>query len=181
MTKVFIGGSRRVTRLNADVQRRIDKIIEQGFPILVGDANGADKAVQAYLRSRRYNKVDVFCTAGDCRNNIGDWPIRTVPAPAGSRGFDYYAVKDDRMAEEASIGLMIWDSKSVGTLMNMARLLRRGKSVVVYIVPDRRFVTLSSRDDWERLVSESARDTRHKALRSAFELEASPTKQATLL
>ncbi len=106
MTKVFIGGSRRVTRLNADVQRRINKIIEQGFPILVGDANGADKAVQTYLRSRRYHKVDVFCTAGDCRNNVGDWPIRTVPAPAGSRGFDYYAVKDDRMAEEASVGLM---------------------------------------------------------------------------
>ena len=132
MTKVFIGGSRRVTRLNADVQRRIDKIIEQGFPILVGDANGADKAVQTYLRSRHYSKVDVFCTAGDCRNNVGDWPIRTVPAPAGSRGFDFYALKDDRMAEEASVGLMIWDSKSVGTLMNMARLLRRRKNVVVY-------------------------------------------------
>ena len=87
MTKVFIGGSRRVTRLNADVQRRIDKIIEQGFPILVGDANGADKAVQMYLRSRCYPKVDVFCTGGDCRNNVGDWPIRTVPAPAYSRVF----------------------------------------------------------------------------------------------
>jgi hypothetical protein len=181
MTKVFIGGSRRVTRLNADVQRRIDQIIEQGFPILVGDANGADNAVQTYLRSRRYHKVDVFCAAGDCRNNVGDWPIRTVPAPAGSRGFDYYAVKDDRMAEEASVGLMIWDSKSVGTLMNMARLLRRGKSVVVYIVPGKRFVTLSNRDDWDRLVSESAQDIRHKALRSAFELERSPRKQATLL
>jgi len=181
MTKVFIGGSRRVTRLNAEVQRRVDKIIEQGFPILVGDANGADKAVQTYLRSRRYNKVDVFCTGGDCRNNVGNWPVKAVPAPAGSRGFDFYAVKDDRMAEEASVGLMIWDSKSVGTLMNMARLLRRGKSVVVYIVPDKRFVTLSNRDDWERLVTESALDTRHKALRSPFELEGSPTKQATLL
>jgi len=181
MTKVFIGGSRRVTRLNADVQRRIDKIIEQGFPILVGDANGADKAIQTYLRSRRYHKVDVFCTAGDCRNNVGDWSIRTVPAPAGSRGFDYYAVKDDRMAEEATVGLMIWDGKSVGTLMNMARLLRRGKSVVAYIVPDKRFITLSNRDDWERLVSESAQGIRHRALRSAFELEKSSTKQATLL
>jgi hypothetical protein len=181
MTKVFIGGSRRVTRLNADVQRRIDKIIQQGFPILVGDANGADKAVQTYLRSRRYDKVDVFCSAGECRNNVGDWPIRAVPAPAGSSGFDFYAVKDDRMAEEASVGLMIWDSKSVGTLMNMARLLRRDKSVVVYIVPDKRFVTLSSRGDWERLVSESAQDIRHKALRSAFAIERSATKQATLL
>ena len=181
MTKVFIGGSRRVTRLNADVQRRIDKIIQQGFPIVVGDANGADKAVQTYLRSRHYHKVDVFCSAGDCRNNVGDWPIKAVPVPTGSRGFDFYAVKDDRMAEEASVGLMIWDGKSVGTLMNMARLLRRSKSVVVYIVPDRRFVTLSSRDDWERLVAATAGSTRHKALRSAFELEISPTKQATLL
>ena len=40
--------------------------------------------------------------------------------------------------------------------------------MVVYIVPHKRFVTLSNRDDWERLVSESALDTRHKALRSAW-------------
>jgi hypothetical protein len=181
MTKVFIGGSRKVTRLHPDVRRRIDKIIEQGFPILVGDANGADKAVQTYLFSRRYGKVDVFCSAGDCRNNVGEWPIKAVSVPAGSRGFDFYAVKDDRMAEEASVGLMIWDGESVGTLVNMARLLRRGKSVVVYLVPDRRFVTLSSRGDWERLVSAKAGRTRHKALRSAFEPETSPTTQTTLL
>lgn len=181
MTKVFVGGSRRVSRLHLDVRRRIDKIIEQGLPILVGDANGADKAVQAYLFSRRYGKVDVFCSAGDCRNNVGHWPVKAVSVPTGSRGFDFYAVKDDRMAEEASVGLMIWDGDSVGTLVNMARLLRRGKNVVVYIVPDRRFVTLSSRDDWERLVSGKAGGTRHKALRSAFEPETSPTKQATLL
>ena len=79
MTKVFIGGSRRVTRLSAEVQRRIDKIIEQGFPILVGDVNGADKAVQTYLRDRHYRKVDVFCAGGRCRNNVGDWPPTNVP------------------------------------------------------------------------------------------------------
>ena len=91
MTKVFIGGSRRVTRLNADVQRRIDKIIEQGFAILVGDANGADKAVQTYLRTRRYNKVDVFCTAvtaetmsvtgrsGQCRHRLEAGALTITP------------------------------------------------------------------------------------------------------
>jgi hypothetical protein len=94
---------------------------------------------------------------------------------------DVDAVKDDRMAEEASVGLMIWDGDSVGTLVNMARLLRRGKNVVAYIVPDGRFLTLSSRDDGKRLVSAKAGGTRHKALRSAFEPETSPTKQATLL
>jgi len=52
MTKVFIAGSRQLSRLNADVKRRIDTMIDKGFTILVGDANGADKAVQRYLPKR---------------------------------------------------------------------------------------------------------------------------------
>jgi hypothetical protein len=52
MTKVFIAGSRRLSRLNADVKRRIDTTIEKDFTILVGDANGADKAVQRYLAEK---------------------------------------------------------------------------------------------------------------------------------
>lgn len=48
MTKVFIAGSRQLSRLNAEVKRRIDTMIEKGFTVLVGDANGADKAVQRY-------------------------------------------------------------------------------------------------------------------------------------
>ena len=79
MTKVFIGGSRRVSRLNADVRRRIDRIIEQGFPVFVGDANGADKAVQKYLQSRGYEAVEVFCSGGQCRNNLGNWPVGLLP------------------------------------------------------------------------------------------------------
>ena len=54
MTKVFIAGSRRLSRLNAEVKRRIDTMIEKDFTILVGDANGADKAVQRYLAEKGY-------------------------------------------------------------------------------------------------------------------------------
>lgn len=43
MKKVFIAGSRRLSHLNEDVKGRIDTMIEKGFTILVGDANGADK------------------------------------------------------------------------------------------------------------------------------------------
>ena len=50
MTKVFIAGSRQLSRLTADVKRRIDTMIEKGFTILIGDANGADKAVQRFQR-----------------------------------------------------------------------------------------------------------------------------------
>ena len=162
MTKVFIGGSRRVSRLNDEVRRRIDRFIEQGFPVLVGDANGADKAVQEYLRSRGYDRVEVFCTDGECRNNLGNWAMRAVPAPKGKEGFQFYAAKDQRMAEEASVGFMIWDGKSVGTLMNVFRLLRRRKNVVIYTVPSKEFSTLRDESDWQRFLSQCGRDVRQR-------------------
>src|SRR3970282_506020 len=167
MPQVFIGGSRRVSQLNADVRRRRDRIIEQGVPVFVGDANGADKAVQKYLESRGYEAVEVFCSGGECRNNLGKWPVRAVATGQARRDFDYYAAKDEQMAHDASVGLMIWDGKSAGTLANAARLLRQDKKVVVYATPAKRFLTLKTEADWERLVSGCRRDVREKIFRDA--------------
>ncbi len=142
-TKVFIGGSRGLSRLNQDVKRRIDKIIDKGFMVIIGDANGVDKAVQRYLSSRHYSNVVVFCIEGSCRNNIGDWPTRTVAASdPRRRDFAYYSTKDRAMVEEADYGLMLWDGRSRGTLTNIVHLVRQGKPVVVYIAPGRSFYTL---------------------------------------
>lgn len=151
MTKVFIGGSRRISRLDAEVQRRIDRMIEKRLPVIVGDANGADKAVQDYLRSKDYDLVEVFCSGGACRNNRGGWPTRTVPVPSGGKrkDFSFYATKDRAMAEEATVGLMLWDSESVGTVMNVLRLIQRHKKVVVYVAPKHDFVDVKSERDWE--------------------------------
>jgi len=169
MTKVFIGGSRRISRLNVEVRRRIDRIIEQGFAVVVGDANGADKAVQKYLQSRGYEKVEVFCSGGECRNNLGRWPVRAVASLQARKDFDYYAAKDEQMAQEASVGFMIWDGKSAGTLANAARLLRQNKKVVVYATPAKRFLTLKEETEWEHLASTCGRDLREKVLRSVSE------------
>jgi len=43
---VFVAGSRQISRLPAEVKTRLDTMVQKGFQILVGDANGADKAVQ---------------------------------------------------------------------------------------------------------------------------------------
>ena len=166
MTKVFIGGSRRVSRLNDDVKRRIDRIIEQGFPVIIGDANGADKAVQQYLQSRGYNAVEVFCSGGECRNNLGKWPVRAVDTGQARKDFSFYAAKDEQMAREASVGLMIWDGKSAGTLANAVRLVRQEKKVVIYSPPGKRFLTLKVESDWEHLMSTCGRDVQEKILRS---------------
>ncbi len=142
-TKVFIAGSRRLSRLTNDVKRRIENIVDKGFTVIVGDANGADKAVQQYLSGRNYNNVVVFCMEGGCRNNIGGWPTRTIKAAdAGRRNFAYYSTKDRAMAEEADYGLMLWDGQSRGTLRDVVDLVRKGKPVVVYLAPNKSFYTL---------------------------------------
>jgi hypothetical protein len=146
-TKVFIAGSRRLSQLNSDVKRRIDNIVDKGFTVIVGDANGVDKAVQRYLNGRNYTHVEVFCMKGDCRNNVGGWPTRAITAAdTGRRDFAYYSTKDRAMAEEADYGLMLWDGRSRGTLTNIVHLVREGKPVVVYLAPDRSFYTLRGSD-----------------------------------
>jgi hypothetical protein len=150
--RVFVGGSRRLSRLNKDVKCRLDRVIEKGLTVIVGDANGADKAVQRYLSSKRYEKVIVFCMAGECRNNLGSWPTRQVTAASDvRRGSLYYGTKDRAMGSEADYGLMLWDGKSRGTLTNIEDLLRREKPVVVYLAADGSFVTLRQLSQLARL------------------------------
>lgn len=146
-TKVFIAGSRGLSRLNKDVRCRIDKIVDKGLMVIVGDANGVDKAVQRYLSNRHYSNVMVFCMERGCRNNMGDWPTRVITAADPSRrNFAYYSTKDRVMVEEADYGLMLWDGRSRGTLTNIVHLVRQGKPVVVYVAPDRSFYTLLQSD-----------------------------------
>lgn len=147
MTRVFIAGSRQLSRLHADVKRRIDTMIEKGFTILVGDANGADKAVQRYLAEKDYRHVVVHCMARNCRNNVGAWPTREIAAPPGARGFAYYSTKDQAMVDDAAYGLMLWDRESKGTLNSVINMLRQDKPVVVYLAPHKAFQNLRTADD----------------------------------
>ena len=162
MTKVFIAGSRQLSRLNADVKRRIDTMIEKGFTILVGDANGADKAVQKYLAEKGYRNVLVHCMAENCRNNIAEWPTREVMAPKGARGFSYYATKDQAMVDEAKYGLMLWDGESKGTLNSVINMIRQDKPVVVYLAPQKAFQNVRSADDVVDLLSKCSRASVHR-------------------
>lgn len=162
MSKVFIGGSRSIGRLPADARQRIDHIIEKRLMVLVGDANGTDKAVQRYLHRKRYDLVEVFCAGGECRNNVGGWPVRTVSTNGKRKDFSFFATKDRAMAEEASVGLMLWNGKSKGTLMNVLRLVSQRKTAVVYIAPTREFVDLRTRADLGPLFARCAPELRQR-------------------
>ena len=162
MTKVFIGGSRNTGKLSLEVLRRLDRIVEKQFPVLVGDASGADKAVQQYLHGKGYSLVEVFCAGDECRNNFGGWSVRAIPANGKRKDFSFYATKDRIMAEEASLGLMIWDGKSEGTLLNVFRLFHEQKKVVVYLSESKEFVDLKSEADLERLIAGCTPELRHR-------------------
>ena len=54
--KVFIGGSRKISRLNQEIKVRIDNLIKNNSIILIGDANGVDKSIQAYLKFKKLPK-----------------------------------------------------------------------------------------------------------------------------
>ena len=153
MTKVFIGGSRGIQKLDVEVRQRLDEIIRKQLFVLIGDSNGADKAVQSYLHERGYNRVEVFCTGGHCRNNVGNWKVTTVAAPSARKDFEFYEAKDRKMTEESSVGLMLWDGKSKGTLSNVHRLLDSSKKVVVWIAPEKKFETLANVDDWHHFAA----------------------------
>lgn len=162
MKSVFIGGSRKISRLNEQLRKRLDQIIEKQLQVLLGDANGADKAVQAYLAARGYPNVQVFCSGDDCRNNLGSWEIKWVKPPHNRRDFEFFTAKDAAMAREADVGLMLWDGHSTGTVVNAARLIAAGKPVVIYVAPEKQFRTVKSRLDFEGLLAPCSADIRHR-------------------
>jgi len=150
---VFIGGSRAVSKLNAAIRARLDEVvIKPGHTVLIGDANGADKAVQQHMAERHYQNVVVFCM-GSPRNNIAAWPTRTVDPPEGQKGFAYYAAKDSAMASEAKCGVMLWDGRSKGTLNNMLNLIGAGKRTLVYFSPTKEFYVLANENDFQALLT----------------------------
>src|SRR6266699_3170975 len=147
MHSVFVAGSRALSKLNAQVKERLDNILRKELTVLVGDANGADEAVQRYLAERGYGQVFVYCMEV-CRNNVGNWPIRSHSAdPAVKRHRHYYGIKDQAMAKDASCGFMLWDGISKGTLANVINLLDYNKKILLFSTPKKQFFTLRTAGD----------------------------------
>lgn len=151
--KIFIAGPRRITRLPGEVKHRFINIKKNNYTILVGDANGVDKAVQQFFSEQGYRQLLVYASAGRARNNIGSWPIEKVEVSGQIKGFDFYAAKDKKMAESADYGFMIWNGKSKGTLNNMVNLLNLQKKVLLYFTMYKKFYCISSFENLGKIVA----------------------------
>jgi hypothetical protein len=158
MTTVVLSGSRKLTQLNPKVRERLDNIVAQGFRVVVGDANGADKAMQAYLRDIDYPHVVVYCSGGKCRNNLGLWHVEEVRVAPHIQGREFYTLKDKAMAAEAEFGFVVWDGKSAGALENVVELLKRSKKVLLFLSPASEFYTITSIGDLRSVLGQCGDD-----------------------
>lgn len=175
MSVVFVGGSRHVSRLPAPVMKRLDRITSESLRVVVGDANGVDKAVQQYLADKAYRNVVVFCTGNTLRNNLGHWQTSAIPTTSVRKDFQYFAVKDRAMAKTADYALMVWDGKSVGTILNILRMVRANKIAVLYDIPSQEFITFRSSRDWDGFILELSDDLIAKLRERATDEEWEPS------
>lgn len=145
---VFVGGSIGVRELPISAKDLLDRAMAERAAIIVGDAPGADTAVQHYLAERNYDNVTIYAM-DRVRENVRGWPVKNHHAPAGVSGGAYYAVKDRAMDQAATRGIMIWDGRSSGTHNNILALLDAGKPVSVYDFRDWRITTYRTRASFD--------------------------------
>ncbi len=155
-TKIFISGSLSIDNLAESVTARLDNIIGSKFLALVGDANGIDTSIQKYLNAKSAINVNIYCAGHNPRNNFGGWNVTSVTTSHKKDTRAFFTAKDLKMADDCDYGLMIWDSKSTGTLSNVIELLKRGKKSVVYVNKLKEFMTIKTVSDLHLLISKMA-------------------------
>jgi len=114
--------------LPIEVRKRIDDAIESGMTIIVGEASGASRLYQDYLRSRGYQNV-VVGHAIRLRYNAGNWKDMQYGKDLRER--------ERRMIEDCDFAVVIWMNKSGVIAENLERLKRLGKPTFLYECSDK--------------------------------------------
>ena len=124
---VFIAGSIKIKHLDRKFKERIDKIIASGIDLVVGDADGADTAIQTYLfeqgssnttvnEVKKRQRAAMVHRGETMSGDVDNGPIHSVTSDLAPGVRAYFTAKDVAMAEAADYGLMMWDAISTGTL-----------------------------------------------------------------
>jgi len=115
--KLLLMGSSafKANGLPIEVKERIDKAIESGMRIIVGEAPGANRVYQDYLKAKGYRNV-VVGHAVRIRYNAGNW--KTV-----QYGNDLKE-RERNMIQDCDSAIVIWMNNS-GVIAENLELLKR--------------------------------------------------------
>ena len=178
MSTVFLSGSRTTYRLNDGIKFRIRQLLDKETDFIVGDANGADTAMQGFLAAQNYKAVKVYCSGSVCRNNVGSWNVQSVYVDPTIKGRAFYTQKDKKMASIADSGFVLWDGKSIGSINNVYELLKKGKDTVVYLSPKNQFIEVTNPCELKELIQmidKSDARTIHEKLKITNSIDQSST------
>lgn len=133
--KVFISGSIAIKKLPQKVKDSIDRIIEQNFEILVGDASGVDTLVQDYCVSLNYYNVTVYSISILPRYKASDnFNTKYIEVSNSiKKGRERQQQKDKAMTLDSEFTFTVWDGKSQGSYANIIRGLENNKKIKVYL------------------------------------------------
>lgn len=93
--------------LHEGVKNEIDKVVKSNAKIIVGDAPGADTAIQKYLANLGYKNVKVYTADPEVRNNVGKWEVEKIGADGLTDDRDIRLQKDIAMTKAATRAIAI--------------------------------------------------------------------------
>lgn len=105
MKTVFIFGVDSLLCLTQEIVSSLDKIMDLGYRVIVGDDKGTSLLVQGYLSCKGYKKVTVYYT-GLYPKNFYFSSMCQIPKGIQDRNM--------AMADLADYGLAIWDGVDAG-------------------------------------------------------------------
>ena len=137
--KIFISGSAVYQNNLPDmILKFLDVLIKNNKTFLIGDCYGVDTLVQEYLKSKNYKSVVIYHSGKTCRNNLNNWPQKSIISDKTGR--DFYTEKDIAMIKNADAGLAIWNGHSKGTYNNIKNMQLAGKTMAIFRLDENKFI-----------------------------------------
>ena len=123
--KLLLMGSSafKAGELPVEVKERIDLAIDRGMKIIVGEAHGASRLFQDYLKEKRYRNV-VVGHAIRLRYNAGNWKDVQYGKNLKER--------ERKMIEDCDSAVVIWMNNSGVIAENLELLKRLKKPTFLY-------------------------------------------------
>jgi len=121
---LLMGSSAFVKKeLPAVVKKRIDEALSHKMKIVVGEAYGACRLYQDYLKSKGYRNV-IVGHAKKIRYNAGNWKDVRYGSDLKER--------ESRMIEDCDLAVVIWMNNSGVIAENLEMLKRLNKPTFLY-------------------------------------------------
>jgi len=109
--------------LPVEVRERIDKAVEREMTIIVGEAPGASRLYQDYLKKKGYRNV-IVGHAVRLRYNAGNWKVVKYGRDLKER--------EKKMIEDCDSAVVIWMNNSGVIANDLETLKSSGKPTFVY-------------------------------------------------